>query len=38
MKIILLRKKERLTELQKSFIIRVEADGGVVESIQCVIV
>ena len=36
MKIIFLRK--RLTALQKSFIARIEADGGIVEAIRCVII
>ena len=36
MKVIFLRK--RLTALQKAFIARVEADGGTVEAIRCVII
>jgi hypothetical protein len=34
MKIILLARK--LSELQRQFKLRVEADGGIVESIRCV--
>ena len=37
MKIILLRKRG-FTALQKAFKERVEADGGIIESLQCVIV